>query len=161
MVLPYPLPHTFFLPWPNFRTLYVVASLWLPPLRTTRSPPSPPPSFTTTLNPDTVYTFDLLSAQQTPAGIYPLILYFSSSGPVVRMKCGKDGCRSTANPTDSLPITCGNTFTPHIHYKYDMIPCLFAVIPSHGAQDCSPKTPDGVPIPSPISILTPVSSIQC
>lgn len=121
--------------------------------------PSQPPSVIhhKTLNPDCVYTFDLLPAQQTPAGTYLLILYFSSSGPVIRMKCGKDGCRSTANPTDTLPITCANNFTPHIHYKYDMVPCLFTVIPSNGVQTCSSKSPDGVPIPSPISIVTPAS----
>lgn len=68
--------------------------------------PCQPPSVIhyETLNHDPVYSFDLLCAQQTPAGIYPLIVYFSSSGPVIRMKCGNDGCRSTANPTDTLPI---------------------------------------------------------
>ena len=158
MPLPSPPPPTMYFPSSNLQDA-LRGRLLMAATASFNAKPSQPPSVIhhKTLNPDAVYTFDLLSAQQTPAGIYPLILYFSSSGPVVRMKCGKDGCRSTANPTDSLPITCGNKFTPHVHYKYDMIPCLFTVIPSHGAQDCSPKTPDGVPIPSSISILTPVS----
>lgn len=120
--------------------------------------PTQPPSviYHAALHPDKVISFERLAAQQTPEGLYSLIMYFSSSGPMVRMKCGIDGCNSTANPATTLPITCANKTTPHVHHTYDMIPTMFTIIPPNSAHDCGPKSPDGVPIPVSLSITTQV-----
>ncbi|CAB1103754.1 unnamed protein product [Ectocarpus sp. CCAP 1310/34] len=99
---------------------------------------------------------DCLAAQQTPEGLYSLILHLSSSRPIVRMKCGHNGCNATANPTDALPTTCSNKTDRYVHNTYDMVRTLFTVIPMNSVHGCGPISPDGLPIPSTMSINTKV-----
>lgn len=73
------------------------------------------------------------------------------------MKCGQKGCNATANPTDTLPVTCSNTTTPRVHHRHGMMPTFVCVIQANCCtHDFSPKSPDGSPIPVFMSILMPV-----
>lgn len=105
-------------------------------------------------------TSERLAAQQTPTGVYFLLLYFSCSGPVIDMKCGHNRYNATANPPNVLPITCANKNSPHVQHTYDMIPALiqplFTIFPANSSHDCGPNSPDGLPISAPISIGTQV-----
>ena len=47
--------------------------------------------------------------------------------------------------------------TPPLHLRHGPSTLFTVIIPPNASQDCSPKSPAGVPIPSAISILTPVS----
>ena len=129
-------------------------------MNNTNSGPDIPAStiYRNVLNPSKVMSFEVLSAQQTTENVYPLMLRFSASGSIVRMKCGmgSPACSSTCNPAADLPISCNNKITPHLHHDYDMVPTFFTVIQSHMAIDCGPHNNDGVQIPSAISIGTKV-----
>lgn len=116
---------------------------------------SPSETYHAALHPKRVMSFDRLAAQQTPEGTYSLILSFSSSGPVIRFKCGYNGCNATV-PIDKIPSTCKNKSDPHVHRKYDMVPVAFTTIPANCAHDFGPTSPEGLPIPATFSITTQV-----
>lgn len=127
-------------------------------ITTHNAKPTQPPSviYKAALNPTKVITADLLTSQQTPEGVYSMLLTFTSSGPMIRNMCGHGGCRATANPTESLPVTCTSKIHPHVHNKYDMVPVLFTVVPHNCAHDIGPMTLDGTPIPASFSVSTQV-----
>lgn len=113
------------------------------------------------LDPPKVYSFAVVAAQQTLENVYPVMLRFSASGSVIRMKCGMGpppGCSATCNPTGEFPIKCSHKFNTHDHFDYEMIPTFFTVIPPHMSVDCGPHANGGVQVPFAISICTKVRS---
>lgn len=112
--------------------------------------PDVPPStiYRSILNPSKAMSFDVLSAQQTPENVYPVILQFNTSGPIVRRRGGHGNppCNSSCNPTGELPISCSNKINPHLHHAYDMLPVLFTVIPHHMSVDMGPHAGEGIQI---------------
>ena len=89
---------------------------------------SKPPSkhYKATLNRDRVMPSETTIAQQTPSGLYPVLISFTVSGCILRYYCGhrtpSGECMATCNPTETLPIlSCQNKKgTPDQHFDWDM-----------------------------------------
>lgn len=56
------------------------------------------------LDPPKIYSFAVLSDQQTLDNVYPVMLRFSASGPAIRTKCGMGSPPGRPSSTLDFPV---------------------------------------------------------